>query len=69
MPWSTTQILLPQLPLLHTLPLQEGAVNLAPYSFFNVFGADPPVVAIGMARSMPRKGAKKDTLNNIEATG
>jgi hypothetical protein len=53
----------------HCCCLQEGAVNLAPYSFFNMFGFDPPVVCLGMARSVPRGGGKKDTLNNIEATG
>lgn len=45
----------------------EGRVNLAPFSFFNTFGADPPVVVIAPNRK--RDGSKKDTLNNIETTG
>jgi flavin reductase (DIM6/NTAB) family NADH-FMN oxidoreductase RutF len=44
----------------------EGRVNLAPFSFFNTFGADPPVVVIAPNRK--RDGSKKDTLNNIETT-
>jgi flavin reductase (DIM6/NTAB) family NADH-FMN oxidoreductase RutF len=44
-----------------------GVLNAAPYSFFNVFGSDPPVVALGVG-SRPT-GAAKDTLANITATG
>lgn len=44
-----------------------GVVNLAPFSFFNVFGANPPVVVF--SPTLTRTGAKKDTLRNIEATG
>jgi flavin reductase (DIM6/NTAB) family NADH-FMN oxidoreductase RutF len=44
-----------------------GLVNLAPFSFFNVFGANPPVVVISPTNK--RDGAKKDTLRNVEATG
>lgn len=42
----------------------NGAVNLAPYSFFNVMGHEPPLVALGILAS-PSKGLK-DTLRNIE---
>jgi flavin reductase (DIM6/NTAB) family NADH-FMN oxidoreductase RutF len=45
----------------------EGHVNLAPFSFFNVFGAEPPVVVFAPNRK--RDGSKKDTLNNVETTG
>ena len=45
----------------------EGRVNLAPFSFFNAFGANPPVVAFSPLTR--RDGTKKDTLRNIEATG
>jgi flavin reductase (DIM6/NTAB) family NADH-FMN oxidoreductase RutF len=45
----------------------EGRVNLAPFSFFNAFGANPPVVAFSPLTR--RDGSKKDTLRNIEATG
>jgi hypothetical protein len=47
----------------------EGRRNLAPYSYFNVMGHNPPVVCIGMARSPGRGGGKKDSLLNIEETG
>src|SRR5580704_8786192 len=46
---------------------REGRVNLAPFSFFNAFGANPPVVAFSPLNR--RDGSKKDTLRNIEATG
>jgi flavin reductase (DIM6/NTAB) family NADH-FMN oxidoreductase RutF len=46
---------------------REGRINLAPFSFFNAFGADPPVVVFGPNRK--KDGSKKDTLANIEATG
>ena len=44
-----------------------GVVNLAPFSFFNAFGANPPVVVF--SPTLTRNGTKKDTLRNIEATG
>ncbi|MGG5887270.1 flavin reductase family protein [Falsiroseomonas sp. HC035] len=44
-----------------------GVLNAAPYSFFNVFGSDPPVVALGVGNRPT--GAAKDTLANIAATG
>jgi flavin reductase (DIM6/NTAB) family NADH-FMN oxidoreductase RutF len=45
----------------------EGHVNLAPFSFFNAFGANPPVVVF--SPTLRRDGSKKDTLRNLEATG
>ncbi len=44
-----------------------GVVNLAPFSFFNAFGANPPVVVF--SPTTKRDGSKKDTLRNVEATG
>jgi flavin reductase (DIM6/NTAB) family NADH-FMN oxidoreductase RutF len=44
-----------------------GAVNLAPFSFFNAFGSNPPVVVF--SPTLRRDGTKKDTLLNVEATG
>jgi len=44
-----------------------GVVNLAPFSFFNAFGANPPVVAF--SPTLRRDGSKKDTLLNLEALG
>ncbi|MFD2238126.1 flavin reductase family protein [Aureimonas populi] len=43
----------------------DGGMNAAPYSFFNVFGADPPVLAIGI---LPGPCGRKDTAANILAT-
>lgn len=45
----------------------EGRVNLAPFSFFNAFGANPPVVVF--SPTLRRDGSRKDTLRNVEATG
>lgn len=45
----------------------KGQVNLAPYSFFNGFGANPPIVGFSPALS-GRTGKPKDTLLNIEET-
>src|SRR6266700_1584996 len=45
----------------------EGRVNLAPFSFFNAFGANPPVVVF--SPTLRRDGTKKDTLRNVEANG
>jgi flavin reductase (DIM6/NTAB) family NADH-FMN oxidoreductase RutF len=44
-----------------------GVVNLAPFSFFNAFGANPPVVVF--SPTLRRDGSKKDTLRNVEANG
>ena len=40
-----------------------GGVNAAPFSFFNILSADPPLVAIGFSPAPDREG--KDTLANI----
>jgi len=45
----------------------QGRVNLAPFSFFNAFGANPPVVVFSPTRR--RDGGLKDTLRNVESTG
>jgi flavin reductase (DIM6/NTAB) family NADH-FMN oxidoreductase RutF len=45
---------------------RAGVVNAAPFSFFNMMGNDPPVVAIGL---MPKAGVLKDTAANILETG
>src|SRR5271163_4485383 len=45
----------------------EGRVNLAPFSFFNAFGANPPVVVF--SPTLRRDGSKKDTLCNLEKLG
>lgn len=42
----------------------EGRVNLAPFSFFNAFGANPPIVVF--SPTLRRNRTKKDTLRNLE---
>ena len=44
-----------------------GGVNAAPFSFFNLMGSSPPVVALGIGDRQP--GTPKDTRANIERTG
>ena len=46
---------------------KKGEINLAPYSFFNGFGANPPIVGFSPALS-GRTGLPKDTLLNIRET-
>ncbi|MDX2248879.1 MAG: flavin reductase family protein [Bacteroidia bacterium] len=46
----------------------DGIPNLAPYSFFNVFGSNPPVAAFSSNRRV-RGNTTKDTLSNVKATG
>lgn len=41
---------------------RQGVVNLAPYSFYNAMGDNPPIVGFS-------SGGRKDSLHNIEATG
>jgi flavin reductase (DIM6/NTAB) family NADH-FMN oxidoreductase RutF len=43
----------------------EGRVNLAPFSFFNAFGANPPVVVFSPV--LRRDRSKKDTLQNLSS--
>ncbi len=45
----------------------KGVLNAAPFSFFNVFAQDPPVLIIGIGGRRP--GDAKDTGNNIRETG
>jgi len=44
-----------------------GAINAAPFSFFNAFAGDPPIIGVGIG-SRP-SGEGKDTQRNIRATG
>ena len=43
----------------------EGRPNLAPFSFFNVFSANPPILIFSPARS-GRTNKTKDTYNNVK---
>lgn len=44
---------------------EAGNSNLAPFSFFNVFSANPPILIFSPARS-GRSNTTKDTYNNIK---
>tara|TARA_X000001036_G_scaffold134659_1_gene127390 strand:- start:2066 stop:2914 length:849 start_codon:yes stop_codon:yes gene_type:complete len=44
-----------------------GNDNLAPFSYFNAFGSNPPIVGFSPANS-GRTGKQKDTLLNIRST-
>ncbi len=45
----------------------EGNVNLSPFSFFNVFSANPPILIFSPARRV-RGNTTKHTLNNVKVT-
>lgn len=47
---------------------KEGNPNLAPFSFFNVFSANPPILIFSPARS-GRTNTNKDTFNNVKEVG
>jgi len=44
----------------------EGNANLAPFSFFNVFSANPPILIFSPARS-GRTNTNKDTFHNVKS--
>ncbi len=44
----------------------DGQANLAPFSFFNVFSANPPILIFSPARS-GRTNTNKDTFHNVKS--
>ena len=46
---------------------KDGNPNLSPFSFFNVFSANPPIMVFSPARS-GRTGATKNTFDNVKET-
>ena len=46
----------------------NGAVNLAPFSFFNALASDPPMVMISFT-GYHEHGGEKDSLFNIKSSG
>ena len=46
---------------------EDGRINAAPFSFFNVFGSQPPIVVVAPGDREP--GVPKDTARNIRRTG
>ncbi len=47
---------------------EKGRPNLAPYSFFNAFSSNPPIVVFSSNRRVTNN-TTKDTLYNVRATG
>ena len=47
---------------------KDGKPNLSPYSFFNAFSSNPPIMIFSPARRV-RNNTTKHTLQNAEATG
>ena len=45
----------------------EGVVNAAPFSFFNMFSDEPPIVILGV--NLRNDGTEKDTTRYIQANG
>jgi flavin reductase (DIM6/NTAB) family NADH-FMN oxidoreductase RutF len=45
----------------------DGVVNAAPYSFFNVFSDDPPLIVLGLQHKPDH--TRKDTTTNINERG
>lgn len=44
----------------------DGVLNGAPFSYFNIVSSNPPMISLAVQRPA---GRKKDTANNIYATG
>lgn len=47
---------------------EDGHYNLAPYSFFNAFSSNPPIVVFSSNRKVS-DNTTKDTLHNIKVSG
>lgn len=47
---------------------KEGNVNLSPFSFFNIFGSNPPLLIFSPARRV-RDNTTKHTLDNLQEVG
>ena len=48
---------------------EEGQLNAAPFSFFNIVADDPPLIGISVGGSERGVADYKDTARNIQATG
>src|SRR5581483_7500544 len=47
---------------------EQGVRNLAPFSFFNAIGSNPPAISVAISYA-DRADGRKDTLRNIIAVG
>jgi flavin reductase (DIM6/NTAB) family NADH-FMN oxidoreductase RutF len=61
------EVVVPRLIALVTTLDENGAVNAAPFSFFNVFSEDPPLVPLGLQHKADL--SLKDTARNIHRDG
>lgn len=48
---------------------EDGLLNAAPFSAFNYFCTDPPIVGIGVTNRPDQEFVPKDTARNIRRTG
>ena len=48
---------------------EQGRLNAAPFSAFNYFSTDPPIVGVGVANKPGQEPIPKDTALNIRRTG
>lgn len=62
-----TAVVVPRPIALVTTLDENGAVNAAPFSFFNVFSEEPPLIVLGVQHKPER--IRKDTGRNIDRTG
>jgi len=57
-------------PIAWVSTLSDGRLNLAPFSFFNLVSAKPPLLGFAPSlRQVDGRPAPKDTLHNIRETG
>ena len=61
-----TSTVIPRPIALVTTRSADGVDNAAPFSFFNVFGENPPIIILGLQAREP--GLPKDTTRNIRET-
>lgn len=64
---ALTGVVIPRPIAFVTVLMENGRVNAAPHSFFNVFSEEPPLIVLGIALRPNR--AKKDTTRLIQANG
>ena len=64
-----TGLIVPRPIALITSLSSSGLVNAAPFSFFNVFGEDPPLIVVGLGGKLDPTGSPKDTTRNVRANG
>src|SRR5262245_15865163 len=48
---------------------QDGIYNLAPFSFFNGVGSNPPAISVSIIYTADTEDYTKDTLRNIRTIG